>query len=77
MRSKNRCHDVEFLYKYFTAATAIAILTTQTFRWSSPLIFNDPFDVPRVWEGFTYDEIADAMVARLAAYVRGDAEPKG
>ncbi len=30
-----------------TASTAAAVLKNRTLRWSSPLIFNDPFDVPR------------------------------
>lgn len=32
------------LYKYLTAATAKAVLSTQTLRWSTPGTFNDPFD---------------------------------
>lgn len=75
MRSPNRRHDVQFLYKYATAATGIAVLTTQTLRWSSPLIFNDPFDVPREWEGFTFAELEEAMIHRFASYLRGEAKP--
>lgn len=33
--------------KYTSASTAIAILVGSKLRWSSPLLFNDPFDVPR------------------------------
>ena len=32
-------------YKYQSAATAIAVLSARRLRWSSPLSFNDPFDV--------------------------------
>jgi hypothetical protein len=32
-------------YKYTSAETATAILESSTFRYSSPLLFNDPFDV--------------------------------
>lgn len=47
MRSPNRRHDLPLLHKYATASTAKAILQSSTLRWSSPLLFNDPFDVPR------------------------------
>lgn len=47
MRSPNRLHDRLSFYKYMTVATARAILTNCTLRWSSPVRFNDPFDVPR------------------------------
>lgn len=30
-----------------SAATACAVLRNSTLRWSSPILFNDPFDVPR------------------------------
>ncbi|WP_332813872.1 DUF2971 domain-containing protein [Ramlibacter sp.] len=32
-------------YKYVSPDTALAILRTKTVRYSSPLLFNDPFDV--------------------------------
>ena len=75
MRSINRRHDVPFFYKYTTADTAIAVLKTQTLRWSSPLTFNDPFDVPREWTGFTPAELFEAFAARFALYLRGEARP--
>jgi len=33
------------LYKYTTPETALSILTYGTFRYSSPVLFNDPFDI--------------------------------
>ena len=44
-RSPNRKHDQRFFYKYTTAKTTETILATRKLRWSSPLQFNDPFDV--------------------------------
>lgn len=35
---------VQLFYKYTTPNTALAILRSKTFRYSSPLLFNDPFD---------------------------------
>jgi hypothetical protein len=34
-----------YFYKYPSAETAIKILESKVFRYSSPLLFNDPFDV--------------------------------
>ena len=34
-----------YLYKYSPIETAIKILKNGTFRYSSPIIFNDPFDI--------------------------------
>lgn len=44
-RSPNRRHDRQFFYKYVKAEVAKIVLTTRKLRWSSPLLFNDPFDV--------------------------------
>jgi hypothetical protein len=38
---------LERLFKYTGIKTAEKILTSRMLRWSSPLLFNDPFDVPR------------------------------
>ena len=42
-----RPHDHSSFYKYMPAGTAAAALERRTMRWSSPILFNDPFDVPR------------------------------
>lgn len=48
MSSKiNKKHDRDSFFKYMPVKTAKSVLTTKTLRWSSPLKFNDPFDVPR------------------------------
>lgn len=35
----------QFFYKYMTAKVAKIVLATRRLRWSSPLLFNDPFDI--------------------------------
>lgn len=40
----SRLHDKNYFYKYTSAETALKIIKTKSFRWSSPLKFNDPFD---------------------------------
>ena len=37
-------HDQTHFFKYAKADAALSILRTATIRYSSPLIFNDPFD---------------------------------
>jgi hypothetical protein len=44
-RSPRRIHDRRFFYKYVSSHVAKIILATRKLRWSSPLLFNDPFDV--------------------------------
>jgi hypothetical protein len=64
------------LHKYTSAAAAISILGTSSLRWSSPLLFNDPFDVPRNMElPFTADELKAATAARIQEYLDGRAQP--
>ena len=38
-------HDKDHFFKYVTRTTARAILANTTLRWSSPVQFNDPFDI--------------------------------
>lgn len=47
MRKPYRTHDRQTFYKYMSASTAKIVLDSCSLRWSSPVIFNDPFDVPR------------------------------
>lgn len=76
MRSPNRRHDIPLLNKYMSASTAQAVLRTSSLRWSSPLLFNDPFDVPReAGLPFTTQELRTAVVNRIKDYVAGRAEP--
>jgi hypothetical protein len=45
MPPKHWSHDRKHFYKYMTAETAKTVLQNGTLRWSSPSLFNDPFDV--------------------------------
>lgn len=52
------------LYKYTTLSTGLAILKSRAFRFSSPISFNDPFDVQRrcVFEPNIDETIDDFLV---------------
>lgn len=60
-----------------TAETAEIVLRTGSLRWSSPVLFNDPFDVPRSLElPFTANDVAGAVQRRIGEYLSGVAEPR-
>lgn len=53
-----------------SASTARIVLTNQTLRWSSPVLFNDPFDVPRELAfGVEPGDIVDALHERWALLI--------
>ena len=64
--SPNRTHDRSRFYKYMTAKTASLVLQNLTLRWSSPVEFNDPFDIPReiLW-GINASDIQKASLKYL------------
>lgn len=62
MASPLRRHHRQRFYKYVTGGTARTILETRSLRWSSPLLFNDPFDVPRDADlGFTDEALRNTV----------------
>ncbi len=70
MRSPNRAHERQSFFKYMSAATARLVLTRRTLRWSSPILFNDPFDVPRELSfGITPEAIVQALARRVAGLI--------
>ena len=45
MRPAHWLHDRDVFYKYLSPTAAQGVLETNSFRWSSPIEFNDPFDI--------------------------------
>ena len=69
-RSPNRCHDKRFFYKYVSAAVAKTILVTRRLRSSSPLLFNDPFDVTQELRlNFDEAELSAVLAEELAVLI--------
>ena len=63
-------------FKYATAETAEKILKYGTLRWSSPDVFNDPFDLKHDVEfGFEWEEILSPLIAKWEEVLMGDSEP--
>jgi hypothetical protein len=57
------------------ASTARIVLTNGTLRWSSPTLFNDPFDVPREMAfGISQDQFIEAGVNRIAEIIESPPE---
>jgi len=53
-----------------SASTARVVLTGRTLRWSSPCLFNDPFDVPRELSfGITIEQITEALTRRVVSLI--------
>src|SRR2546422_4853655 len=76
MRSPNRSHDRATFYKYTSTAAAKSILSRQVLRWSSPVMFNDPFDIPRTAVlGFSVEELLEASVTEFVAMLRDGRKP--
>lgn len=70
MTDSSRRHDRDNFYKYMHAETARKVLLSGRLRWSSPLLFNDPFDVPRdIAHGFASSDISRAVGELLNHYL--------
>lgn len=71
-RSPNRRHDRQFFYKYVTAKVAKIVLVTRKLRWSSPLLFNDPFDVTQELRlNFDEVELTAVLTDKMASLIEG------
>jgi hypothetical protein len=73
-----RLHDRVHFFKYCKLATADRVLRTGRLRWSSPLLFNDPFDYARVLSfSFTSEELVDALIDELKVMLAKGVRPSG
>ncbi len=69
--------DVKF-YKYLSPEASVSVLQNKTLRWSSPKLFNDPFDFPSEIDfSFDSNELADALMEEIVRIVYGSDEPSG
>ncbi len=71
-------HDKPHFYKYCTSNTLEKILANQTVKWSSPSIFNDPFDIQTDLRfGFQLEDLEEPLLQEQVSIVWDDDEPKG
>ena len=58
-------------FKYVAAETALAILRNQSIRFSSPLLFNDPFDHQTCLHlGFDLEQFPNRLLEKIEYLVR-------
>jgi hypothetical protein len=70
-------HGRTHFFKYATASTAVAVLSTSTVRYSSPLLFNDPFDLQTGMPfRFNMDALPERLFAKVEALVLGPNIPE-
>jgi hypothetical protein len=68
-----KSHEREFFFKYATAETARLVLTHLSVRWSSPLLFNDPFDTQLDFDpGLDASVLPDLLFPRIEAMIYSD-----
>jgi hypothetical protein len=71
-------HNREFFYKYLTAETALKILQNRTLKYSSPAIFNDPFDTQtKISFSFEMHEFMEEFTEELYLLAHDEKEPVG
>ena len=71
-----RLHNQRHFFKYASLETATRVIESKSFRWSSPIKFNDPFDHQA---GFVLDsnpdEFANLLTASIERVVFSDGVP--
>jgi hypothetical protein len=74
--TNHRKHNRDCFYKYTSATTALKILESSAVRYSSPLEFNDPFDVQSgLHIDFNTEELPDKIMDRFEQLILQDAPP--
>jgi hypothetical protein len=69
-------HGRERFFKYTSASTALKILEAGTVRYSSPLLFNDPFDVQTgLHFDFDIGSLPDKLFRRIEGLVTSPTRP--
>ena len=64
------------LFKYTTADAARVILSNQTLQWSSPVAFNDPFDLKNYFHiNFSWSDLRKDALQKLSVMILSPKEP--
>lgn len=72
----HRKHNRDYFYKYTSATTAVKILESRAVRYSSPILFNDPFDVQSgLHFDFDIDLLPDRILDRIENLVAPNTRP--
>jgi hypothetical protein len=77
MTEKYPRHDRTSFFKYTTASTALKILESAKVRYSSPLLFNDPFEIQSgLHFDFDINSLPERLIDRIEALVTACEDPK-
>lgn len=72
----NRTHDRSYFFKYASFQTAMRVIGSKSFLWSSPTKFNDPFDHQAGFVlNFSSDEFAKLLTASIERIIFSDVTP--
>jgi hypothetical protein len=78
MEYKLITHDKECFYKYYNPRAAKLVLNNLTVKWSSPCLFNDPFDLQINLDfNFKMEELINPFLNEMTRIVFSDEEPIG
>lgn len=71
-------NDKKFFYKYYSAEATKLVLSNLTVKWSSPILFNDPFDL-QVNINFDFDlnDLREPFLNEIEELMYSDEEPVG
>ncbi|MEE8056234.1 MAG: DUF2971 domain-containing protein [Pseudomonadales bacterium] len=70
--------EIASLVKFCSAETGLKILNSQSLRWSSPHLFNDPFEPDHNSEpDFTPETLLKGMIKEAISMLFGPSEPSG
>jgi len=73
-----KAHNRDYFVKYLTSNTAKRILESLQVKWSSPLLFNDPFDTQIEFRIDLKDtEFENAFKDEVMKFIWRDDEPQG
>ena len=67
-------HDRDHFFKYSTASTALKVIENGSFRWSTPTLFNDPFDHQQGYVLGSPKELEEQVTRSIFNFVYSDKE---
>jgi len=71
-----RAHDHSHFFKYASFKTALRIIESKSFRWSSPTKFNDPFDHQAgLVLNFSPESFSQSLTSSIERVIFSDTEP--
>lgn len=71
-----RAHDRSHFFKYASFETALRAIESRSFRWSSPIKFNDPFDHQAGFVlNFSPEEFSQLLTSSIERVIFSDVEP--